>query len=119
MKSYRELKVWQEAVDLVTEIYSITKSFPGTEVYGLTSQIRRAAVSIPSNIAEGWGRNSTKEYIQFLTTARGSLLALETQLLISCNLGYINKEQLDILSERTSETGRMLNGLVGKLKKRE
>jgi four helix bundle protein len=90
MKSYKELKVWQKAVDLVTAVYSISRSFPRTEMYGLTSQVRRASVSIPSNIAEGWGRNSAKEYIQFLTTARGSLLELETQLLISCNLHQQN-----------------------------
>ncbi len=78
MKTYKELKVWQRVVDLVTLIYQMTKSFPGEERYGLTAQMRRAAVSIPSNIAEGWGRHSTKEYIRFLVVARGSLMELET-----------------------------------------
>lgn len=75
--SYRDLEVWQKAIALVTEIYRLSRAFPKEEIYGLTSQLRRAAVSVPANIAEGWGRNMTREFIQFLRTARGSLLELE------------------------------------------
>lgn len=82
IESYRDLKVWQKSVNLVTEIYEITRSFSKEEIYTLASQLRRAAISVPSNIAEGWGRNSTKEYVHFLRIARGSLLELETQLVI-------------------------------------
>ncbi len=118
LKSYKELKVWQKAVDLVTEIYRVTKQFPREEMYGLVSQMRRAAVSVPSNMAEGWGRGSTKEYIRFLTIARGSLMELETQLIISEKLNYLKAQQLQNLSEQMQEIGKMLNGLITSLSKR-
>jgi len=92
-KRFRDLRVWQKGVDLVKEIYTITKSFPSDELYGLTSQMRRAAVSIPSNIAEGFRRKGAKEFKQFLTIALGSCSELETQTVIAHELGYIDHEQ--------------------------
>ena len=115
MKSYRDLLVWQKAMSLVTEVYKATRSFPKEEVYALTSQIRRAAISIPSNIAEGQGRQSRKEFLQFLAVARGSLLELETQVLIAQNLGYLTPIQTKQFSDATTELGKMLNGLMNAL----
>lgn len=109
---YRDLVVWQRAVDLVTEIYRRTALFPNQERFGLTSQLRRAAISIPSNIAEGQGRVTRGEFRQFLGQARGSLMEMETQLIIARNLGYLGEPEATDLFERTSEVGRMLNGLV-------
>src|SRR5438270_9252479 len=102
-KLYRDLIAWQKSIDFVTEIYLVTKTFPKEEIYGLTSQLRRAAVSIPSNIAEGQARLSRLEFKNFLSHARGSLVEVETQLLISRNLGYLSKKQADELVGRTSE----------------
>ena len=110
--SCQELEVWQKAVTLVTEVYQITRTFPREEIYGLTSQLRRAAVSIPANIAEGWGRNTTRDYIQFLRVARGSLLELETHLVIAGNLELIDPSAQERLGQRTQEINRMLNGLI-------
>ncbi len=118
MESYQKLGVWKKAIELVTDIYEITKTFPKEEIYALTNQIRRAAISIPANIAEGWGRNMTKEYIQFLRIARGSLLELETHLIISVNLQYLNSQTLGILLQKTQEINKMLNSLVNSLSKR-
>jgi len=97
IKSYRDLVVWQKAMDLVTEIYRVSREFPKDEIFGLTGQMRRAAVSVPSNIAEGYGKSSRKEYIFFLTHARGSLLELETQILIAGNLTYYYSDRLSCL----------------------
>src|SRR5208337_1604967 len=108
LRSYRELIAWQKAVDLVTEIYSITREFPREEVYGLTSQMRRSAVSIPSNIAEGQGRATKGEFVQFLAHARGSLFELETQILISERLGYLSPEIEKRLLAQSNEVGRIL-----------
>ena len=113
-RDYRELKVWQKAMEMVTEVYRITQTFPREEIYGLTSQIRRAAVSVPSNIAEGQGRLTRGEFRQFLGHAKGSLAELETQILIAKNLGYIN-DPLRTL-DRLSEVARMLNGLLNSLR---
>ena len=110
--SYRDLVVWQKAMALVSAIHKLTGTFPDTERFGLTSQIQRAAVSIPSNIAEGQGRLATKEFRQFLGVARGSLKELETQLLISIDLGYTSKEQADMCLDLADEVGRMLNALI-------
>jgi len=110
--SYQQLEVWQKAVTLVTEVYQVTRTFPREEIYGLTSQLRRAAVSIPANIAEGWGRNTTRDYIQFLRVARGSLLELETHLVIAGNLEFIDPSAQERLGQRTQEINRMLNGLI-------
>ena len=93
LKSYRELIVWQKSMDLVKNIYRVTSVFPKEEMYGLTSQIRRAAVSIPSNIAEGYGRRTTKDFISFLYISRGSVYELQTQIEICGDLGMIDKEE--------------------------
>ena len=110
---YRDLMVWQKAIELVTDIYRVTRGFPKDELYGLTSQIRRAAVSIPSNIAEGQGRLTRGEFRQFLGQARGSYAELETQLIIARNLGYLS--QPGNLIEKLAEVGRLLNGLLSSL----
>jgi len=115
VKTYRDLIVWQKAMVLVTEIYKVSKSFPRREDYGLTSQLRRCAVSIPSNIAEGYGRNSRNEYIRFLQIASGSLYELQTQLEIAANLGYLKKDEFELLYESTREVERMLSVLIRRL----
>lgn len=99
VKTHKDLDVWKEAVMLVKKIYELTSVFPKEEIYGLTSQIRRAVVSIPSNIAEGAARNSTKEFIQFLYIALGSCAELDTQLIIAKELGYINEDQSLLFEE--------------------
>lgn len=111
--AYRDLIVWQKAVELVVEIYEVTKRFPRDELYGLTAQVRRAAVSIPSNVAEGQGRLTEGEFRQFLGHARGSLLELETQLEIARRLKYLRDTDYGSLSRQSSELGRILNGLIG------
>jgi four helix bundle protein len=113
MKHYKNLLVWQKAIALVTQIYVVTRTFPREELYGLTSQIRRAAVSIPSNIAEGQSRLTRGEFRQFLGIARGSLAELETQLIISEKLGYLTES--NALFEQLAEVGRMLSGLLSSL----
>lgn len=112
MKKYSELEVWIKSRHLATLSYELTKGFPKEEVFGLTSQIRRSAVSIPSNIAEGCGRNSSKDTIQFLFIARGSLYELETQFFISNDLKYIDDSQLLIIIERITECKKLLNGFI-------
>jgi four helix bundle protein len=111
VRSYRDLEVWQKAMDLVVECYEITKRFPRDEIYGLILQLRRAAVSIPANIAEGRGRKHKAEFIQYLSIAYGSLAELETRLQIAQRLNYIDMEKLNQLLEKTAEIGRMINGL--------
>ena len=98
MKKFKGLKIWQEGIEIVTNVYQLTSGFPEDEKFGLVSQIRRSAVSIPSNIAEGYGRNSDSELSRFLNISRGSSYELETQLIISFNLGYISSEQLEIIT---------------------
>lgn len=115
MNSYKELIVWQKSIDLVMEIYKATKSFPKEEVYGLTSQMQRSAVSIPSNIAEGHDRNSTKEFVQFLCISRGFLAELETQVIIAEKLGYMNLKEKERTLNNCYEIGKMINGLLKKL----
>jgi four helix bundle protein len=107
---------WQKAMDLVTEIYRLTKKLPKEEIFGLTSQLRRAAVSIPSNIAEGQGRLSKGEFRVFLGNARGSLSELETQIIITKNLEFISESEATGLLEQASEVGRILNGLIASVK---
>ena len=114
-KSYRDLVVWQKAMDLVAEIYRITAHFPREEVYGLTSQLRRAAVSIPSNIAEGQGRHGTAEFRHFLRQSSGSLMELETQVLIAERLGYISTAETQPVLRDAAEVGKILNGLIASL----
>lgn len=111
-QSYRDLRAWQLAVALALTVYRTTQVFPKQEIYGLSSQMRRAAVSIASNIAEGKGRRSEKELLQFLFRARGSLLELETQITIAYELKYMDKPSRDLVTAQTSETGRVLNGLI-------
>ncbi len=111
METHRDLNVWKVAVDFVTTIYKTTGSFPPSELFGLTNQMRRAAVSIPSNIAEGAGRKSPKEFCQFLSFALGSVAELETQLIISGNLKYITQNQKDELLKTLLEIRKMTLGL--------
>jgi four helix bundle protein len=115
--SYRDLVAWKKAMELVTEVYRITERFPKEEIYGLTSQLRRAAVSVPCNIAEGQGRLTKGEFHQFLGYARGSLLEMETQILIARNLGYLPQSQVSSLLEISAEVGRILNGLLASMAK--
>lgn len=116
-RSYRELLVWQKAMNLVTEVYNSIKTFPREEIYGLSGQLRRAVVSVPSNIAEGQGRDSVKEFIHHLSIAYGSLMEVETQLQIAANLGYLKQIEINKLLEQSSEVGRLLNGLSRSLRK--
>jgi four helix bundle protein len=111
VRHYQELTAWQKAMDLVTTVYASTDRFPSTEVFGLRNQIRRAAVSIPSNIAEGQGRRSVQDFIRYLAISRGSLQELETQVLIAARLTYLSDEQRDSVLDLCSEVGRLLNGL--------
>ena len=116
LKSYRDLLVWQKGIELVVDVYKATAGFPKSETYGLSSQIRRASTSIPANIAEGYGRGSRKEYLQFLLIAQGSLKELETHIIISEKLIYLTPSQTKRLLSQTDELGRMLGSLIQKLK---
>ena len=119
VKSYQDLIAWQKAISLVTEIYRLTAQFPGHEIYGLTSQLRRASVSIPSNIAEGHGRATRGEFIQFLGHARGSLCEVQTQIFIAQRLGYIPQEREHTVIAMTDELGPILNGLIASIEGRK
>ena len=118
VRSYRELEVWQKAMDLVIECYRTGERFPKSELYGLTSQLQRAAVSVPANIAEGQGRSHTKEFLNHLSIAYGSLMEGETHLLIAYRLNYIERSSLESLLDKCAEVGRMLNGLVSALNRK-
>lgn len=118
IKRYSDLKAWRNGIELVKDVYSITKLFPVNQQYGLKSQLERAAISVPSNIAEGSGRNGTQEFIYHLGIAQGSLYEVETQLVIAFEIGFINQETLDKLFNNTNEIGRMINGLIAKLKQK-
>lgn len=109
--SYRDLKVWQKSMDMVEIIYRLTGSFPKQEIYGLTSQIQRAAVSIPSNISEGHARDSTKEFLRFLSIALGSLAELNTQLIIASRLAYITEITLANTQSSLDELGKMMRSM--------
>lgn len=111
MRGHRDLLVWQKAMVLVADIYRITRTFPKEEIYGLTSQLRRAAVSVPSNLAEGYSRNSRNELHHFVGQARGSLAEIETQVEIAKNLALLTEETNLELQARIAEIGRMLTGL--------
>jgi four helix bundle protein len=119
VKSYQDLIAWQKAISLVTEIYRLTAQFPGHEIYELTSQLRRASVSTPSNIAEGHGRATGGEFIQFLGHARGSLCEAQTQIFIAHGLGYIPQEREHTVIVMTDELGRILNGLIASIEGRK
>jgi four helix bundle protein len=117
IKRYTDLIAWQKAMDLVQEVYLITRAFPKEELYGLTGQVRRSAVSIPSNVAEGHCRNGRREFVHHLSIALGSLGEVETQVLVAQRLGYIDQEAVDSFVRLASETGRLLVGLMHSLEK--
>jgi four helix bundle protein len=116
MKTHKDLEVWKNIIKLVTSIYSLAKSFPKEEIFGLTNQMRRAAVSISSNIAEGAARNSKKDFIHFLHISRGSLAELETQIIVSQNLLYLSAEEFKDLENEIKIIGGQLSGLISYLK---
>ena len=115
MANYKELKVWQKSMDLVVDVYKTIDSLPQVERFALSDQIRRCSVSIPSNIAEGAGRNHKKEFIQFLSISLGSLYELQTQLEIAKRVGYISN--ISVLDKNTLEIEKMLNALISSIKK--
>jgi four helix bundle protein len=114
---FKDLIVWQKAMDLVADVYRITDSFPKREIYSLTDQIRRAAVSVPSNIAEGQAHYNTGVFVHFLRHANGSLAELETQIMLAARLEYVGSEQVQSLLRQVIEVGKLLNGLINSLKK--
>jgi len=115
LKTYQDLIAWQKAKDLVEDVYKASRVFPREETYALTSQVRRAAVSIASNIAEGQGRRTTSDFLRHLSIAYGSLLEVETQILIAVRLKYITQARCEEVMNRTGEVGRLLNGLMASL----
>ena len=118
-KSYKDLIVWQKSMDLTQNVYDYTELLPKEELFGLSSQMRRCALSIPSNIAEGYGRCSDKEFIRFLYIASGSLAELETQMLLAVRLKYYNEEQLQAPFDLCKEIGKLLNALIARIKNEE
>jgi len=116
IKDYKELMIWKKGIEIVEKVYKTTKTFPKNEMFGLTSQMRRASISISSNIAEGFARNSTKEYIRFLYISRGSCAELETQLLISDKLGYSDKNSGSDLYEDIYFEAKMISNLIASLR---
>jgi len=114
-RNYQDLVAWQKAMDLVADVYSVSRDFPREEVYALTNQVRRAAVSVPSNIAEGQGRRTTADFLRHLSIAYGSLREVETQILIAVRLGYSGQNKADEVMNRATEVGRLLNGLMASL----
>ncbi len=118
LKSYQDLHVWQKARIFVKEVYQATQEFPSQEKYSLITQLRRASVSIPSNIAEGYNRRTTQEYLRFVNIAYGSLGEVETQLILSMDLGFLSSKKCEDLLEKSAEIGRMCNGLENALRKR-
>jgi len=115
VRTYRDLLVWQKAIDLVTEVYALTRRLPKSEIFGLSDQMRRAAVSVPSNVAEGQARQHTREFRQFLHIALGSLAELDTQLVIAHRLKYLTSQDVAKLTESVTELRRMTAGLLSKL----
>ncbi|WP_281406225.1 four helix bundle protein [Aquamicrobium sp. LC103] len=118
MSSYRDLIVWKAAMEIAVACYDVTKLFPNTEVFGMTAQIRRSAASIPANIAEGHGRESTGAFIQFLRVAQGSLKELETHLILAGRVGLLNDAKVSQLLGQTEEIGKMLRSLVRSLQQK-
>jgi four helix bundle protein len=115
-KNYRDLVAWQKAMDFVEDVYQATKAFPREELYGLTNQLRRCSVSVPSNIAEGQGRGSNAEFARSLSIAHGSLREVETQVIIGRRLGYLEEGEMGRLLGRAAEVGRLVTGLRNSLK---
>ncbi|MBR0201854.1 MAG: four helix bundle protein [Bacteroidaceae bacterium] len=118
METHKDLRIWQQSIEMVTSIYLMTKAFPKDELFGLVSQMRRAAVSVPSNIAEGYARGTDREKLHFLRISSGSLSEVETQLILSLNLGYVSQETYDELSERVTSVWKQLNALISSVKKK-
>jgi four helix bundle protein len=116
--SYHDLEIWKRGIQLVKKVYKITSGFPKAELYGLTSQSQRAAISFPANIAEGWGRETPKNYVQFLRNSRGSLFELDTLLTIAKELEYITVDQLVYIQQEINELGKMLNSIIKKINTR-
>lgn len=116
MKDFRSLKVWGKAHDLTLAVYRLTNDFPQRELYGLTSQLRRAAVSVPTNIAEGCGRSGDREFRRFLQIAMGSASELEYQVLLARDLGYLKEEKYSLVQEHLGEVKKMLGGLITRLR---
>ncbi len=116
VKTYRDLRIWKESLDLVESIYRITSELPGTEKFGLTNQLRRAAVSIPANIAEGHGRGSRQDFARFLFIARGSLAELETELVILQRLKFVQRSDLLPIWNQCQDIGKMMTGLIRSLR---
>ncbi len=112
IESYEDLEVWQKGVEVVEAIYRLTVDYPDSERFGLVSQLRRAAVSIPSNIAEGWGRGRGRDFRRFLIMSRGSVYEVKTQLLISMRLGYLDADTHASSRSQLDQVGKMLNGLI-------
>ena len=119
LKQYQELIAWQKAIEYAEAVYRLTRKFPRDEVFGLTIQLRRSAVSIASNIAEGQGRGSAKEFIQFLNIAHGSLQESETQMILAHRFGYITEKELDDILALSNELGRINNGLIRAMARRQ
>ncbi len=117
VKTYRELVAWNKAMDLVQTVYTLTKSFPTDERFGLITQLRKAAVSVPSNLAEGQGRGSRLQFAQFVSVAYGSLCEVETQLIIASRLHYLKQDDSSLVLDLTGEIGRLLNGLAKSLRR--
>ena len=115
VNSHKDLLVWQRSMDLVESVYRITSSLPASEQFGLTSQMRRSAVSIPSNIAEGYGRQATGEYRHHLLFSRGSLLELETQMMLCLRLNYFTPDEIDPVLKEIAELSKMFGSLISKL----
>lgn len=118
METHRDLRVWQQSIDFVSSIYLMTRSLPKEELFGLVSQMRRSAVSVPSNIAEGYARGTDKEKIHFLRISSGSMSELETQLTLCLKLGYISQEEYNATSEKLVSVWKQLNALISVIKKR-
>lgn len=118
IRSYQDLDIWKRSMTLVTAVYAISDGFPKSEQYGLTSQLRRSAVSIPSNIAEGRAKRTTRDFMRFLNIAYGSMAELETQLMIAANLQYCTSADIAPLLEETAEIARMTNGLLQSLEQK-
>jgi four helix bundle protein len=116
IRSHRDLKIWQRSMALAQQVYIASNQFPDSEKFGLTSQVRRASVSVPSNIAEGYYRNSAKDYAHFLSIARGSLMEIETQLDLACRFSYFSMERFETLAQEIGEIDRMISALQSKLR---
>ena len=118
INSYQDLTVWQKGMQLAEDCYRLTRRFPREELFGLTPQIRRAAASVPANIAEGWGREGTREYIQFLRVAQGSLKELETHLILSQRVGLVTEGEIAATLNLCGEMGKMIRSLIGSLQRK-